>query len=735
MYALKDVMAASIRLIPPLPPLYPLEPLTRNQDRWEPPSYLHLGRAIAHGRAGVTIKSIDMRLFSTPRASNIDHYFQFKVETCEIGFDGKFLKLAIMNATGIQVPHRHNQPMIVEMPHMELHLGFQFLCTEEHFESSQLLPPLPAAAAAVPTHSMTTDDLPTTPLSINIPQSTTLPSQWPPASAAGGGFSISLHPPSSSIDSTPARPATPRGTSSHPHATLTSPSVAASASFSEGLNLTANANAVAAGMTATTTTTTGPSGASNKITMGTPIGSGARRLSIPQGSLSPPPPNRRSPSGIRRLARPPPLSTGEPTMSPTSAGMNTNGEPDSPTNNGVNVVMPWSLCPLVHECNVHISLSIYFAKGNQSSLTAVPFTPTPSGFDDVLSVGAVPVGSPSVSSKPLSVTLHSNSVAWLVQFGMLYSRIPPLPFPKPFKRNHQYPFGNIPLHVSPPMTNVSITSTIGSSGSTETKRGPTFSANSMTRTLARRPILGTAGSTPARAAAALASIAGAPIGTNASLLDRGDGKRGGPPSATPSGSVTPLTASSSIAAGLNFMDDDSIPVPPLNIKHETHVRLCALYIESVIIEQAALTIWEGQEDLGPARGLQLAVDLVYFSTEIAEEAGLTRRPVDELRSAKIYLPQLSGSYWTVANTTIGIEGMAGQLVHNAKWTQLVKQEQERERNLNNIIGANRVVVHTYENERYSLGRGWSAGNLLPTDRFAWSNADGLQVSSSYIIFA
>lgn len=37
---------------------------------------------------------------------------------------------------------------------------------------------------------------------------------------------------------------------------------------------------------------------------------------------------------------------------------------------------------------------------------------------------------------------------------------------------------------------------------------------------------------------------------------------------------------------------------------------------------------------------------------------------------------------------------------------------------------NRVVVYTYENQRYALGRGWTANNLLPTDRPAWSDKTG-----------
>ena len=37
-----------------------------------------------------------------------------------------------------------------------------------------------------------------------------------------------------------------------------------------------------------------------------------------------------------------------------------------------------------------------------------------------------------------------------------------------------------------------------------------------------------------------------------------------------------------------------------------------------------------------------------------------------------------------------------------------------------------MVLATYENERYALGSGWSARNLLPTDRWNWSNATGTE---------
>ena len=67
----------------------------------------------------------------------------------------------------------------------------------------------------------------------------------------------------------------------------------------------------------------------------------------------------------------------------------------------------------------------------------------------------------------------------------------------------------------------------------------------------------------------------------------------------------------------------------------------------------------------------------------------------------------------------------GEIVYNAKWMEMqLAQEAAFAHDLTS--NSSRVVLATYENERYTLGAGWSARNLLPTDRPAWSNATGTE---------
>ena len=90
--------------------------------------------------------------------------------------------------------------------------------------------------------------------------------------------------------------------------------------------------------------------------------------------------------------------------------------------------------------------------------------------------------------------------------------------------------------------------------------------------------------------------------------------------------------------------------------------------------------------------------------------------------------------WSIANTALSVESTSGSIVYNRRWQELVKDENERQQRLQNYNTANRVVVHTYENERFILGFGWSSHNLLPTDRPAWTNVNGsIEIPKSSVV--
>jgi hypothetical protein len=63
-------------------------------------------------------------------------------------------------------------------------------------------------------------------------------------------------------------------------------------------------------------------------------------------------------------------------------------------------------------------------------------------------------------------------------------------------------------------------------------------------------------------------------------------------------------------------------------------------------------------------------------------------------------------------------------VYNDQWRALAAEAEAGQGA--DIFSGSRVVLYTYENQRYSLGMGWSSRNLLPTDRSAWTNDNGTQ---------
>lgn len=133
------------------------------------------------------------------------------------------------------------------------------------------------------------------------------------------------------------------------------------------------------------------------------------------------------------------------------------------------------------------------------------------------------------------------------------------------------------------------------------------------------------------------------------------------------------------------------------------VEFCAFYLERLLVEQAAFTIWEGA-DLGPVRGLRLSLNKFQVSTELYNESMLRGKPLSSnllLTSPKIFIPFLprwqgrgkqetdeSGSVLgedevsnhlvlSLANTQVSLERLRGSLVHNKKWRELTLLKNRR----------------------------------------------------------
>jgi hypothetical protein len=185
------------------------------------------------------------------------------------------------------------------------------------------------------------------------------------------------------------------------------------------------------------------------------------------------------------------------------------------------------------------------------------------------------------------------------------------------------------------------------------------------------------------------------------------------------------------------------------------LRLVGIYIERVAVQRAELTVWEGAH-LGPARGLNIAVDMFYFSVQLCDEPCWLRAPEtapvlmrdeskivfpitfsrsvamsdmsqqqqqQQAQQEKEQQPQASPTdggaasppaqnmdwalvQWSLTNAALRLGGVESQLVYNEKWLQTFAQKPPPD-----LSTGDRVVVNCYENER--LVRGASA-HVPPT---------------------
>ena len=87
--------------------------------------------------------------------------------------------------------------------------------------------------------------------------------------------------------------------------------------------------------------------------------------------------------------------------------------------------------------------------------------------------------------------------------------------------------------------------------------------------------------------------------------------------------------------------------------------------------------------------------------------------------------QLGTSVWAFQNIFLNLSNISGHILCSDEWKSLHSHD-ELDTFTEDIKSGKCVVSQVYENQRYVLGQGWSALNLLPTDYPSWSDESGSQ---------
>jgi hypothetical protein len=315
-----------------------------------------------------------------------------------------------------------------------------------------------------------------------------------------------------------------------------------------------------------------------------------------------------------------------------------------------------------HQCNLHISASIFFSSSKPHN-------------------------------HPLALCLHSSSLSNLIQFALIYSKLPIVPFPTPIH------LSNLAQHFN---------------------KLAAEDNNLMANTINPYYIIQedtVADSNSAKTFSILLSPVGREDASPPANLEQ-------------SNNSSPARSTRSMAAA-----ESNHPK-----QEQEHVfNIHGFYMERVVLDRVQLSIWEGA-DLGPARGICFTIETIYLAAELNSEENIIHQhssfnasPAaencsllalrDPLLSPSFSFPISASKCWYISNVMLGIERFHCVLVYNQLWREY-SQLNDRG-GLDNILQSNdRVLVVTYENQRYTLGKSWSAKNLLPTDRAAWTNAEG-----------
>ena len=700
-YTLNDVANSMAKLLPPLPSLYPVEQLLAASSQpapghhkrqrsvanpalqaSSPPipiNYLHLLRSIMHGRLSLGVTGIGLHLLSSHSPYDTSRFLNVHVGSVAVSVDGPLIGVKVEDVSAIGVPHKEEEKEMLELPAMELWLTVNWMC-QEH-QPQQPEPEEQQVDAAEAAYAKKQDDA-----AAELMRETG--EKLPMQDSEGRRFSIDLD------DAELTNGAAAPRERQRPAPLLHIPST-------------------------------------------------HRHQSLP-------------------VAYPAPSSVTNRTTWPLPAFEHQNSV--------VHSYAALSVTPGLHHCcRLHLSLSITLsptvAASSSSSFASSPASVPP------------PLLSPS-PLPPLSVSVHSGSLATIVQFASVYSRIPPLPMPDRSKLTRYYRS----YHAAGIVRYAALIAREMEEKELESEPQAEDSANDEMIGMMERGEMD--GNIFRSMMAALASgYSGSSSGHSGS-----------------SGlSASSLLSADSIHALLASMRPSAPTSSPYSSSFPS-VAISGLYVEHLLIQHIQFTVWEGA-DLGPARGIRLSIDSLHIVAEMQEETGMAVVPSDALKHSKVYLdlgkllgqgkptkgsgvlgrrrggggeddddevneisrgldythgkgpdnadnpadfsprsmqsvsplpaalsqhlPAAPSSLiWSLSNLALRLSSLQGEIVHNAKWESLLHEQDESPSHL--ISSSSRVVLCTYENERYTLGQGWSARNLLPTDRPAWSNVTGTE---------
>ena len=169
------------------------------------------------------------------------------------------------------------------------------------------------------------------------------------------------------------------------------------------------------------------------------------------------------------------------------------------------------------------------------------------------------------------------------------------------------------------------------------------------------------------------------------------------------------------------------------------INIQALYIENININNLKINLWQGNT-MKLSRGISFLFDQIYIRCEIEQLSLLKNQYNNKIAKYYQYIDlkqhkspfqmsykdnlqqdqfMLSEFYVSIYNQIFTIKNIIFNCLYSS-CNLIFNDEEQLTKNLDN----SRVVVHTYENQRFVLGRGWSSKNLLPTDRMAWTDKKG-----------
>ena len=672
-YTLNDVMTSMQRMTPPAPaPMYAVaQPIPARPAGGaevdvdvvvQPVNLIHFARSCLHGRLSLSVTNIALHLLSSPSPYETGRFLQVHVHSVALSIDGPLIGLKVEDVDIIPVPHKEGQPSLLEMPSMECWLTLNWQCKDE-------------------AHKHRAEDE----LDVDVQKELDEDDSKRRGMDGEDGHFISL--PSDSIRA---------------------------ASFGREME---RKEVVLDEESRTRLHTQRPPAlthiASNKAAP-PPTLLQPPTVSSPAASLQSPPFEQATAQLLL------PTSQYQPQQQHHHSHQH-----DAPLSLGV-------ADGLNHSCHVHISLSVSFASAAD----------TPA---------------------PLDLTVHASSLAVLFHLGQLYSHIPPLPLPN--RRGLaqyylRYHAGRVHHYAQSIMREIDVRgarlvlldNNINDDMIGMIQRGELDGSifRRLLEAIARshdvtqdQIVTALLSSTASRAPAPLSAAAAAASASSPALA------------VVLSGVYVECLTFSQLQVTV-WEGEDHGPASGLRLAIDLIDVVCELQEEAgmAVVPTDALKHSKiylpiragdgsgasggGRDGAGRngdehVREISKGYDYTRgsLSHDVDLSPALSPLPGPHSPEQTLSLPTAAASaaapkplIWSLSNLAVRVSGIQAEICHNAKWIELSHDHDSSP--LSSITTSSRVVLATYENERYALGNGWSARNLLPTDRAAWSNATGTE---------